>query len=120
MATCPTRDPRDLAANTRAAALLWGLPAIGFLVGFFVEPLPRTVLWTASLSVGGGACLVNAFRSRRLREGISSRALGFPIHLSVTGPERYPQSSCGRFLTVRGPSLFRSLCRTLSSSVSSR
>lgn len=73
MPACSTHDPRDLASNTRAAAVLWGLPAAGFLVGFFVEPLPRTVLWTLSLSVGGAACLLNALRSGRL-------------HCYLTGP----------------------------------
>lgn len=70
--TCAT-DPKDLASSRWTSLLLWGLPQIAFILGIFVSPLLRTVLWTASLTVIGVACLVNAFRCGRL-------------HCYLTGP----------------------------------
>lgn len=73
MADTCTTDPKDLAGDRWASLLLWGLPQIAFILGIFVSPPFRTVLWTASLTVIGVACLVNASRCGRL-------------HCYLTGP----------------------------------
>lgn len=52
--------------------MLWGLPQLLFVVGFFVSDW-RTILWSISLTVLGIACLLNAARCGRL-------------HCYLTGP----------------------------------
>lgn len=66
MANCCATDSKDLAGNRRTSLLVWGLPQMGFLLGFFVSPIFRAVLWTVSLAVAGVACLVNASRCGRM------------------------------------------------------
>ena len=53
--------------------LLWRVPLLVFVVGLFLETVPRTLLWTPAFLVAGTACLVNASRCGR-------------IHCYVTGP----------------------------------
>lgn len=65
---CATRDR----VRSRAALLLWWLPATVVLVGVFT-PAVRPWLWIPALLVMGGACLENAARCRRL-------------HCRITGP----------------------------------
>jgi hypothetical protein len=45
--------------------MAWGLPGIILVVGVFVDPLSRTVMWAAALAWKGIACLVNAARCGR-------------------------------------------------------
>ena len=59
--------------NQRIAWVLWGVPMGLFVVGVFLDPLVRTLLWTPALLVAGGACVVNALHCRRL-------------HCYLTGP----------------------------------
>jgi hypothetical protein len=63
---------KDL-TRRRIGWLLWGVPAAALVVGSLVAPLPRMLLWTPALVVGGVACLVNAAHCGRL-------------HCYVTGP----------------------------------
>ena len=70
---CSEPALKDWAGNRRTLALLWGLPAGFMLIGAFLEPLPRAVVWTAMLLWMGGACLANARRCSR-------------THCHVTGP----------------------------------
>src|SRR5213593_3177147 len=63
---CSTPDQRDLTGRKVGRFALWGPPLIAFVAGSVVGPILRTVLWTATLSVAGTACLVNAARCGRL------------------------------------------------------
>jgi hypothetical protein len=56
---------QDLLDDRRTWLLLWGLPQLAFVLGFFIAPY-RIAIWTASLSVLGLACLLNARRCGRL------------------------------------------------------
>jgi hypothetical protein len=62
---------RDL-VRTRAALLLWCVPAALVLLGIFL-PQARAALWIPSLLVMGSACVFNAQRCGRL-------------HCHITGP----------------------------------
>ena len=53
--------------------LLWGIPTVLLVVGVFVSPFSRMLLWTPALLVAGGACLFNAARCGR-------------FHCHITGP----------------------------------
>ena len=64
---------RNDLVNQRVAWLLWGIPIGLFLIGSFVGPLPRTLLWAPALLVAGAACVVNALHCQRL-------------HCYLTGP----------------------------------
>lgn len=63
----PTCSPSntDLTSNKKLSFLLWYLPTIIFVIGFFTDQLMRTIFWTASLSVMGIACLNNARKCGR-------------------------------------------------------
>lgn len=63
--SCSEPSFADWAGDVRTLALLWGLPAVVMLVAGFLEPLPRTVIWTVMLLWMGGACLANARRCSR-------------------------------------------------------
>ncbi len=63
---CSTPDQRDLTGRKVGRFVLWQLPVIVFVAGYFVGPLWRTVLWTAALTVAGTACIANAARCGRL------------------------------------------------------
>lgn len=65
MADCCATDPKDLVGNRRISLLVWGFPLMAFILGFFVSPIFRMLLWTVSLAVAGVACLVNASRCGR-------------------------------------------------------
>jgi hypothetical protein len=53
--------------------LIWRVPLMAFVVGIFLGPLPRMLLWTPAFLFAGGACVVNASRCGR-------------IHCFITGP----------------------------------
>ena len=56
---------QDLASQ-RIAWLLWGLPALGLVVGAMLGPLSRTAVWTTAFLVAGVSCVANARRCGRL------------------------------------------------------
>ena len=62
---CNTSE-KDLATDRLRASILWGLPQIAFVVGILTNPSQRIALWSIGLTVAGAACLINAFRCRRL------------------------------------------------------
>ena len=45
--------------------LLWWLPWLLVLIGYFLGDVTRTVLWTVGFSIAGAVCLVNARRCGR-------------------------------------------------------
>ena len=53
--------------------LLWGVPLLGFIVGVFLTPAARLLLWVPAFLVAGVSCLVNARRCGR-------------FHCFTTGP----------------------------------
>ena len=57
--------PNDL-VERKISWLLWRVPLIAFVVGAFLAPLPRTLLWTPALLLAGGACVVNASHCGRV------------------------------------------------------
>ena len=64
--------PNDLLGRD-VSWLLWRVPLLVFVVGLFLGPLARMLLWTPAFLVAGTACLVNASRCGR-------------IHCFITGP----------------------------------
>ncbi len=71
--TCAA-DRKDLASNKLTCLVIWGLPMAAIVATSFVDHLLLlTVVWTASWTEMGIACLVNAFRCGRL-------------HCYLTGP----------------------------------
>ena len=73
MSCCDTRDcgERDM-VRSRAALLIWCLPAAIVLLGAFWADA-RAALWIPSLVLMGSACVLNARRCGRL-------------HCHITGP----------------------------------
>jgi len=69
----PSGSERDLLRRGPSAFLLWCVPWIAFAIGFREPNGVRTILWSTSLAVVGGACLVNASRCGR-------------VHCRFTGP----------------------------------
>jgi hypothetical protein len=64
---------RDLLCRGLSGFLLWCVPWIAFALGFGAPPWLKTILWSASLTVMGLACLFNASRCGR-------------VHCLFTGP----------------------------------
>lgn len=59
------RARKDWAGNWRSLAGLWGIPAMAMAIATLLDPLSRTVIWSAALIWMGGACLANARRCGR-------------------------------------------------------
>ena len=53
---------KDWVSDPRSYVIAWGLPGIMLLVGIFLDPLTRTVMWAGALVWKGIACLANAAR----------------------------------------------------------
>lgn len=70
--TCDVNES-DLLGSRLTCWLLWRVPQITFVAGFFVAPTLRTLMWPASLGTVGAACLANATRCGR-------------VHCYFTGP----------------------------------
>lgn len=68
----PAGSQKDLVYSNLSWAL-WGIPAALLVIGGFVSPFSRMLLWTPALLVAGGACIVNATRCGR-------------FHCHITGP----------------------------------
>ena len=64
---------RDLLCRGLVACLLWCAPWFVFAFGFRASPGLRMILWSTSLAVMGGACLLNVSRCGR-------------VHCRFTGP----------------------------------
>lgn len=64
---------KDWVGNRWTYFWAWGLPTALLVVGIFIPPPFRTVLWSAALVWKGGACLINASRCGR-------------THCYLTGP----------------------------------
>ena len=64
---------RNDLVNRNVSWLLWRVPLLAFVVGAFLGPTGRAMLWTPAFVVAGGACVVNARRCGRL-------------HCFMTGP----------------------------------
>ena len=67
-----TCRPKDF-TRRRIAWLLWGVPVAALILGSFVAPVPRMLLWTPAFVLAGVACVVNAAQCGRL-------------HCYITGP----------------------------------
>jgi hypothetical protein len=72
MSNCCADADTDL-VKRRIALLLWGVPAVLMVIGAFMEPTIRTMIWAPALAVAGGACVRNA--------GLCGRR-----HCYLTGP----------------------------------
>ncbi len=70
-----TGKSRDILSNPWLAFAVWWLPAIAIAVAGSSELRSgwRTIVWTASLSIMGAACIVNALQCKR-------------VHCYITGP----------------------------------
>jgi hypothetical protein len=62
---CSTPTAKDWASSKRTFVMLWGLPSGAILAARFLEPMPRTIIWTVMLLWRGGACVANARRCHR-------------------------------------------------------
>jgi hypothetical protein len=60
-----TGASKDWVGSAQSFAVAWGLPMGLIIIGLFVSPNVRTVLWTVALIWMGGACLLNAQRCQR-------------------------------------------------------
>jgi len=56
----------DLAGGGKTFLISWGVPIVAFIIGGSLPFMPRTIVWSAALLWAGGACLLNAYRCRRL------------------------------------------------------
>ncbi|HBP87811.1 MAG TPA: hypothetical protein PKK23_14670 [Nitrospirales bacterium] len=56
---------KDWVSDSYTYAFLWGLPGALLIVGVFVDPFTRTIMWTGALLWKGVACVVNAARCGR-------------------------------------------------------
>jgi hypothetical protein len=57
---------RDDLTGSRWSLLLWRVPWLLVLIGYFSNAVARTALWSVGFTVGGIACLINARRCGRL------------------------------------------------------
>jgi len=60
-----TKATKDWVGNAQSFAVAWGFPMGLIIVGLFVDPPARTILWAAALAWMGTACILNARRCRR-------------------------------------------------------
>ena len=81
---CSTPDQRDLTGRKVGRFVLWQLPVIVFVAGYFVAPTWRTTLWTAALTVAGTACIANAARFGRLHCYLTGPFLLFGAVVTLT------------------------------------
>ncbi len=65
MASPKSFQHEDWVSSSRAYLLAWGLPGIILVVGIFLDPSTRTVLWVGALVWKGAACVANAARCGR-------------------------------------------------------
>ncbi len=58
-------ESKDWVSDSRTYALAWGLPGVILIIGIFLDPSIRTIMWTGALVWKGVACLANATRCGR-------------------------------------------------------
>lgn len=58
-------ESNDWVSDSRTYAVVWGLPGVILIVGIFLDPFTRTVMWTGALLWKGVACVANAARCGR-------------------------------------------------------
>jgi len=58
-------ESKDWVSDSRTYALAWGLPGIILIIGIFLDPSTRTIIWAGALVWKGVACLANATRCGR-------------------------------------------------------
>jgi len=58
-------ESKDWVSDSRAYAFAWGLPGVILIIGIFMDPFIRTIMWTVALVWKGVACLANATRCGR-------------------------------------------------------
>lgn len=63
--TCPSGTCEDWVGNPWMLGTIWGLPGVAMLVGVFLDPITRGVIWTSALVWMGVACLANSRRCGR-------------------------------------------------------
>lgn len=59
-------EKSDWAGTTYSLLKVWGLLLAAFVVGFFAPDLLRAILWAGALFIAGGACVLNAYRCKRM------------------------------------------------------
>ena len=55
-------ESKDWVSDSLAYAFAWGLPGVILIIGIFLDPSIRTIMWTGALVWKGVACLANAAR----------------------------------------------------------
>jgi len=58
-------ESKDWVSDSRTYALAWGLPGVILIIGIFLDPSIRTIMWAGALVWKGVACLANATRCGR-------------------------------------------------------
>jgi len=58
-------ESKDWVSDSRTYAVLWGLPGVILIVGIFLDPFTRMMMWTGALLWKGVACMANAARCGR-------------------------------------------------------
>lgn len=58
-------ESKDWVSDSRIYALAWGLPGVILIIGIFLDPSTRTLMWAGALVWKGVACLANATRCGR-------------------------------------------------------
>jgi len=79
---------KDWVGGVQSFAVAWGLPMGLIIIGLFVDPNARTILWAGALAWMGGACLLNARRCRRTHcrfTGPYYLAMILPVLLAGSG-----------------------------------
>ena len=65
MMSAESCQSKDWVSDPRSYVPAWGIPGMMLLVGMFVDPVTRTVMWAGALVWKGAACVANAARCGR-------------------------------------------------------
>lgn len=65
MAKIKSCESKDWVSDSRTYAFAWGLPGVILIMGIFMDPFIRTIMWTGALVWKSVACLANATRCGR-------------------------------------------------------
>ena len=89
---CARNDP----LGRNVSWLLWRVPLMVFVVGLFLETVPRTLLWTPAFLVAGTACLLEEGDLSALPEvSIASDQIRYVAWITLRTP---PPASSGLYL----------------------
>ena len=58
-------ESKDWVSDSSTFAVVWGLPGVILIVGYFFDPFTRTIMWMGALLWKGVACVANAARCGR-------------------------------------------------------